>query len=197
VFLRVSRTWLAAHCFAAPAPTFDLSIAALAVFARFASRPHYRVGLLPSRTSSLPRSSRPSARPAPHRVRKGTVCRSGSSREVCRPFSARGWKRPPTAALCMGCFVPTSPFLTTSPVCSASNRPGISPGGTRGVCCPSGSLPIRRGGRRLRRPHPLMTLSRWHSPFRALRPKPPLATSMRLQGLSPANRPYPPVSGFP
>jgi len=31
-------------------------------------------------------------------------------------------------------FVPTSPFLTTSPVCSALNRPAVSAGGTPGVC---------------------------------------------------------------
>jgi hypothetical protein len=54
LFLRVSRTRLAAHRFAAPAPTFGLSTAVPAVFTGLASRTRYRTGVLPSRTSTSP-----------------------------------------------------------------------------------------------------------------------------------------------
>lgn len=56
----------------------------------------------------------------------------GSSLEVYCPSSASSSKRPPTR-LCLSRFVPTAPFLTTSPACSAPNPPGISPGTAHGV----------------------------------------------------------------
>lgn len=39
---------------------------------------------------------------------------------------------------CLSRSVPTPPFLTTSPACSASNPPGISPGHAHGVCALQG-----------------------------------------------------------
>jgi len=46
-------------------------------------------------------------------------------------------------------FVPTAPFLTTSPVCSALNRPAISAGGTPGVCFAWRVTPVPPSNRRV------------------------------------------------
>jgi hypothetical protein len=108
---------------------------------------------------------------------------AGSSPEVLAPpaLADRSVHR---SRPCLSRCVPTSPFLTASPVCSALVPPEISPGGTHGVLRPAGSLPIHRRARRLRRPRPSWRCPRRVSPSRALWPKPPLRRGCAFRGLA-------------
>ena len=84
---------------------------------------------------------------APRHLEGVSRC-SSSPHEVARPSSVRGSCRPlpATAAEAAAAFaaglrpasVPTTSFLTTSPACSATNRPGISPGDAPGIHGPAG-----------------------------------------------------------
>jgi hypothetical protein len=133
LYFRVSRTRLAAHRFTAPAPTFGLSTVVPAVFTGFASR-----SLLRSRCAPLVHShlslGAPGLPPCLPRFRswKGPSARPAPLLRFAAP-SALEDRSVHSSRPCLSRYVPTSPFLTASPVSSASLPPGISPGGTRGV----------------------------------------------------------------
>ena len=95
-------------------------------------------------------------------------------------------------------FVPTSPFLTTSPVCSALVRPGISPGGTHGVLLPCRVAPASHWAT----PSPASPsppdLASAAPPSRGLPVRGPFACCFGVpSGSVYASRPYPACFGFP
>jgi hypothetical protein len=158
---------------------------------------HDRPVRSPHELSPLPRSlSRLSARPARRSLQEGSSLVLAPLLRSLAPSALKD-RSVHDSRLCLSRCVPTSPFLTTSPVCSAMNPSRDLPGWHSW-----GLLPCRVSPDSPRSPpspasSPLMVFSRRLSPSRALRPKPPLAASMHLQGVSPASRPYPSASGFP
>jgi hypothetical protein len=149
-------------------------------------------------TSPAESSDHPPGRPltAPSRVGRP---RPTSSLEVSRPSSARGAWRPVLAAVADR-HLPTSPFLTTSPVCSALDPPEFSPGGAHGVSSLQGFSRSHRATSPLPvLPFPHGLRRRAAPPWRA----PPLrgAASPRCvggpSGPHSMSRPSPLTSGFP
>ena len=197
-FLRVCRARLAARWFAAPAPTFSPLGAGPCRF----RRTRWLVANASSRVSphklhlSLRAPGLPPALP-PSRPKGGSTVRRVPLLRFIAPPALKVQSVHHSQPY-LSCFVPPSPFLTTSAACSALHRPGISPGGTHGIPRPSGLLPPRVGHPRYRLRHPLLTLP---PPLRAF------AGSSRRNDLHvqprcvfrvfPALRPYPPTSGFP
>jgi len=171
---------------------------------------------LPSSTSFLPQSRtfRPAsaARPFPKEGSPG----SGSSHEVSSPSahevgaSTPGPQPPkrllrplagarhtevsrPSSRALPARFVPSSSFLTTSTVCSAIDRPEVSPGHAHGVSSFRVYPDSRRASSFPRLPSPLAVpprpLSTGLHPTRASKPS---TSGFRSEG-----RPSPPSVGFP